>query len=160
TAYAGSVERLLQQVEQLAAESPLTAGERHIIHRLRCRSVRTCPFGQPPPEVARLNQLLGEHPFMVLVPGEAWSDAVNTDLGRLAPADREKWLNLFRDASTATGARPSSKWMKTAKDNLKDLGAERFSDALRRWFPAVNAPRTVPLLGGGGVMARSDTGGT
>jgi len=159
TAHAECIPTLIVQVEQVTSESPLTDGERHVLHRLRCQSVRTCPFGHPAPEVTRLNQLLRDGLFMALVPGEAWSDAVNLDVGSLAQAVREKWVELLQHAASATGSRPSLKWLKTAKEMLKKLGTEQIQETLQRWLPLVNAPRTVRLLGGG-LMSRADMSGT
>jgi hypothetical protein len=109
--------------------------------------------------VARLNQLLCDGLFLALVPGEAWSDAVNADLGKMAPAIRETWLQVLQHAATATGPRPSAKWLKTGRALLNELGAAAFVEAMLRWFPLVNAPRTVRTLGNieGGA---SETSGT
>ncbi len=158
TAHSTTVEKLIPEVEKLAAESPLTPGERHVIHRLRCQSVRTCPVGRPSPEVARLNQLLADGLFLALVPGEVWSDAVNADLGKMDQSFRQLWLEVLQHGATATGPRPSAKWLKTAKALLDQLGTAAFSDTVLRWFALVNAPRSVRLLGGG-MMGRSDLSG-
>jgi len=158
-ACSAEVEKLMAHIGSVAGESPLTPGERHILHRLRSQSVRTTPFGHPAPEVIRLNQLLGDGLFLALVPGEAWSDAVNDELGELALSDRDGWIELLRHAATASAARPSAKWLKTAKALLKKTGARHFSNALQRWFPLVNVARTIRLLGGG-VGSRVDASGT
>jgi hypothetical protein len=159
SAYVRCIGSLLQDTEKQAADSVLTAGERHVLHRVRARSVRTCPFGNPAAEVIKLNQLLGDGVFLALVPGEAWSDAVNADLGALTAQEREKWLNALKHASTATSARPSVKWLKTAKQRLNAIGADQVSKALLKWFPLVNVARTVRLLGGG-LTGHSDMDGT
>jgi hypothetical protein len=150
---------LIQHIEAMVAGSPLTAGERHVLHRLRYQSVRACPFGHTPAEVEKINQLLADDFFMALVPGEAWSDAINGDLGKLSRAARGNWLDLLQHAATATGSRPSVKWLKTTKAQLDKIGMAQFSAALAKWFPLVNAPRTIPLLGGG-FMSRSGGSGT
>jgi len=143
------VEKLVPLVEKLAGESPLSAGERYILHRLRCQSVRACPFGRPASEVARLTQFLGDDLFMALVPGEAWSDTVNADLAKLGASDCEHWIQLLQHAATATGSRPSAKWLKSAKEIINGIGKKRVSAAFLRWWPLISAPRTIRLLGGG-----------
>jgi len=60
---------MLLTIEQFAAESALTAGERHVLHCVRPQSVRTCPFGHLIGESARLTQLIGDNIFLALVPG-------------------------------------------------------------------------------------------
>lgn len=155
-ARASWVESMLSQVEKLIAEAPLTPGETHVLYRLRCQSVRTCPFGRPSPEVARLNRLIGDNRFLALVPGESWSDAVNTKLNAMAPALRTAWMELLQHSAAASGARPSTKWLKTAKELLKKIGVASFGQVLHQWLPLVSAARTVRTLEASGV-GPSDT---
>jgi hypothetical protein len=151
--------KLIAQAEQFAGESPLTQGERHVLHRLRCRSVRTCPFGSPSEDVSKLNRLLADDAFIALVPGEAWADAANAELGTMAKPKRVKWIELLQHAATANGSRPSAKWLKTATSLLKEVGTKQFGETLQRWFSLVNSPRTIRLLGAG-FMVRSEGDGT
>jgi hypothetical protein len=141
-------EELLSQVEAFSASTSFSDGERHILHRLRCRMVRTPPFGQLGPDVIRMNKLLRDGIFLALVPGETWSDAVNSELADMKPVSRDIWLALLSHAATATGSRPSAKWLKTAKQIVKKAGAKKVTEALLRWFPMVSSPRTIRLLGG------------
>ncbi len=137
---------ILAEAERFKNESPLTPGERHALYRARCRMVTTSPFGLLTNDLKRLNQLLGDDLFIALVPGEAWSDAVNTDLTAMLPAQRESWVLLLQHAATATAARPSAKWVKSAALLRKAIPGEAFAKGLQRWFPLVNAPRTLRLL--------------
>jgi hypothetical protein len=143
-----AVENCFRKVVQLSAAAPLTPGQRHVLHRLRCQAVRTSPFGRPDEWVTHINQLLGDHAFLALVPGEAWSDAVNTELGKALQAAREKWLSLLQHAASAAGSRPSAKWSKIAREHLKAVNPADFSAKLLRWFPLIDAPRTIQRLGG------------
>jgi len=149
----GSIEKFLAQVEQLPGGS-LSAGERHVLHRVRCRSVRTPPFGRPNEEVARINRLVPEGSFQALVPGEAWSDQVNRDLSDLPPPARGQWLELLQHASLASGSRPSAKWLKNGRLLLHAIGAKAFSEHLLRWLSLVNEFRTIRSLAG--MMSVSD----
>ena len=153
-----ALEEVFQDLDKLAAESPLTPGERHVLHRLRCQCVRTSPFGRPNEQVQRLTRMLQDNLFLALVPGEAWPDALNAELGQMPGAARDKWVRLLQHAATATSARPSDKWLKTAKENLEAVGPENFSAALVRWLPLVNAPRTIRMLGAG-MIGRHDRSG-
>jgi hypothetical protein len=159
TANVEFMEKLGALVEKTAGESPLLAGERYILHRVRCQSVRACPFGRPAAEVLQLNQILGDDLFLALVPGEAWSDALNADLGKLGEVERDRWVRLLQHAATATGSRPSGKWLKVAKELTDGIGKEQVAAAFLRWWPLVNAPRTIRLLGGGWT-GRNNTEGT
>jgi len=102
-----------------------------------------------PSEVARLNQMLRDPNIFVLVPGEAWSDAVNHEFAAMSPAARADWLELFVHAGSATGSRPSAMWSSKAKALVRKAGAKKFAEALVRWFPLVNVPRTIRRLGAG-----------
>ncbi len=146
-------------VEALAKQSALNQGERHVLHRIRCRMVRACPFGKPPPEMIRINQLLNDESFIALVPGEAWSDAVNAELDAMSAANRAYWIELLEHASTATATRPSAKWLKTAKALVKNIGSKPFASALQHWLPLFNAPRTIRTLPGS-FGFRPDSDGT
>lgn len=144
---ADCLEKLIEQAEAFAVESPLTPGEGHVLHRMRSRFANNCPFGFSSPQVARFDALLRDNCFMAIVPGEAWSDALNRDLGDIKRDQREKWLDLLQHTAKATGSRPSAKWLKDAKQLVKSVGQQKFSNAVSRWFPLVNLPRTIPLLG-------------
>ncbi|MEV5978162.1 DUF4132 domain-containing protein [Streptomyces sp. NPDC052114] len=77
-----------------------------------------------------------------LNPGEAWSDRVLADL-----ADRdEAWRALVRHALTATSAKPTTKWEKTARALVEPLDADKVRDALVGWLALVGRPRTRPFL--------------
>lgn len=139
----GTLPRLLTQLETFATSAPLTPGERHVLHRLRCQSIRAAPFGRPAEDAIRITKILRDRVLFALVPGEAWSDAVNADLAPMDSRSRGNWLELLRHAATATGSRPSAKWLKTAKQCLAQVRTEAFVDAALRWFPLVNEPRTI-----------------
>jgi hypothetical protein len=155
----GSVEKLVGQIAQLPHKTPFSVGERHVLHRVRCLSVRTCPFGRPSQDVTHITELLEDSFFLALVPAEAWADAVNAELAAMPATVREKWIGLLQHAAAATGARPSAKWTKLAKEHLAGVGVEKLTPALRRWLPLLNVPRTIRLLGGG-MMSRTDLSGT
>ena len=149
TSYLEFLEPMLLAVEQIAAGSTLTPGERHVLYRVRAQSVRTCPFGHLAGDVARLTRLIGDDIFLAVVPGEAWSDAVNGELAKFPRSIREKWLAILQHAASASASRPSAKWLKTAKEQIKNIGAKEFSSALLRWLSLINVTRTVRLLSGG-----------
>ncbi len=141
-----AVEQLVKRAATFAASSPFTPGELHVLYRLRSRAIRTPPLLLIPSKVEQLTRLLGDSAFFAIVPGEAWSDRVNADIGELAPASRQPWIELFKHATTATGSRPTLKWLKNAKAIVQTIGTGSFRESLVRWLPLVDAPRTVPVL--------------
>ena len=143
----GPFAKLVAEAGQEATKSPLTAGERYVLHLLRTSWIEGPPLGTVANEITRLTALVGDNASFFLVPGEAWTDQVNDDLARLAPREREPWLAVLRHALSATAARPSSKWLKTAERLVSAIGAERVAETLQRWMSHVPQGRTVGRLG-------------
>jgi hypothetical protein len=151
-----AVRNLLAQAEAIAGEGPLTDGERYVLHLLRTWLVGGPPLGAPSDEVARLTRLIDDGAAYFLVPGEAWADAVNADLSRLAPARRAAWVALLRHLLTATAARPAGKWLKAADQLVEAVGgAAELSAMLTRWLPLVARGRTIRRVGAGTWDTRS-----
>jgi hypothetical protein len=158
TAHFDAAEVWFGKIEQMTASAALTPGERHVLHRFRVQSVRTCPFGRPSELVLRVTRMLGDQLFLAVVPGEAWADAVNSDLAGMPAALREKWVELLQHAVSATGTRPSAKWLKEGKAHLNSVGLDRFSEAAQRWFPLVNVPRTISVIAAAGIGSTDPSG--
>ena len=137
------LQRFIGRVGAFASEAPLTDGERYVLHVYRASLIMVPPLGKSGEEVARLTQIIGDGARFFLVPGEAWSDAVNADHSAL-PADvQRKWVDLLAHLLTATGSRPTARWLKAAKDLVTHIGAGDVAAALERWFPFVSKGRTV-----------------
>jgi hypothetical protein len=141
------IPKLLAQVEQEMARAPLSEGERYVLSLFRASLVCGPPLGTDPPQVARLTQWIGDGAAFCLAPGEAWSDAVNDDLGKMKPARRRDWVALFTHALGATAARPSARWLKTAAKLVGAVGKESLQRALKKWLPLVGRGRSLPRLG-------------
>lgn len=93
---------------------------------------------------ARIELLLGEGSEVPVDPGEAWTDAVLADLGRMRPGPRAAWVGLIQHCRLASGGKPTAKWSKAAKPLLRKLGARAFEQRIVRWLPLVDRPRTRP----------------
>ena len=87
-------EQLLSQVESEAARSPLIEGERYVLWLLRGLIISAPPLGSPSARVVRLSRLINDGSTFFLVPGEAWTDALNDDLSRLDEKSRMSWIAL------------------------------------------------------------------
>jgi hypothetical protein len=85
-------------------------------------------------EVHEVAALLDEP---VINPGEAWSDAAIADAARLGPALRD----LLAHAGTASSAKPSAKWQKTARELLERAGTQEAAEHIRGWLALVGRPR-------------------
>jgi hypothetical protein len=143
---AATSRQLLAQVEAEAEQSPLTEGERYVLALYRASLLTGPALGAPSEPVARLTRLIDDGANFFLVPGEAWSDAVNADLGRLAPASAAAWTTLLTHALSATSARPSGKWLTAGGKLVQAVGDEAVEEALLRWLPLVAQGQTIRKL--------------
>ena len=141
-----SVDAVLAQIEQDAPRTPLTEGERRVLYLLRASWIGGPPLGITT-EIDRFTALVADRMLFFLVPGEVWTDQLNTDLTRLPRREREAWVALLRHALTATTPRPSAKWLKTGEKLVAAIGSDAFAAALRRWLPSVSQGRSLVRLG-------------
>ncbi len=139
---------LLAQLAREAAAAPFTEGERYVLHLWRASLVAGPPLGAPSSDVVRVGDWIGDRARFYLVPGEAWSDALNADIGRRPPEERESWSLLLRHLLTAISPRPSAKWTKTAAKLVDALGRDDVRTSLLAWLPLVARGQTLAKLGG------------
>jgi hypothetical protein len=152
--------RVLDGIESdVAAGSPLTGGERYVLHLLRASLIGGPPLGTTSPQVERLTRLIGDAARFYLAPGEAWADAVNAEVTAMKPARREAWAALLRHAAGAIAARPSAAWLKAAAKPVRDVGDRDVRAALGRWLALVPAGRSLWRMGGyvGDSRSQADT---
>ena len=91
----------------------------------------------------RLQELSGETSLRTpFVKGEAWSDAALADLAALNDSEQSHWLELLTACTKATGAAPTEKWVRNSETLLNDVGFAKFREAVLKWFPLVDKPRT------------------
>ncbi len=141
-----ALNHLILLVEQLAEKGPLTAGEVSILERLRAESINIPPFGRLPALASRLTRLIHDSPVFALVPGEAWSDCLNENLGRMENAIRGAWLGLLQHLGTAGGSRPSAKWLAEAHGRLAAIGEEQFHKLTLEVFTQLDKGRSLLRL--------------
>jgi len=144
--FQAAFDTLLGQVEQEAARTPLTDGERYVLYLLRVSWIGGPPLGIAT-EINRLTQLVGDARAFFLVPGEAWTDELNDDLTRLPRREREAWIALLKHALTATATRPSAKWLKTGEKLVAAIGRDAVLAAVNGWLPRVAQGRSITRLG-------------
>jgi len=95
---------------------------------------------------ARLKELGGlTTSSLPLVPGEAWSDAAIAEIEAMEDEMRAAWFALLLLCTRAGGAKPGLKWSREANALLEKIGWQVFKDAVVRWFPLVERPRTRPV---------------
>lgn len=102
----------------------------------------------PSEEMERIVQgLLGDGPWRVLSPCEAWSETALAEFLEPCPPDSEKWFALLRHCHGATNSRPTAKWLKAGTALLEDVGKPAFTSQLLNWLPKVDRGRVRPTLG-------------
>lgn len=74
--------------------------------------------------------------------GEAWSDVALADLEALDAEERSHWLKLLNACTKASGSAPNAKWLKKSETLLNEVGFDKFRQAMLKWFPLVDKPRT------------------
>lgn len=62
----------------------------------------------------------------------AWPAMIQADLDTCTAADYQAWLDLWQHATTATGSKPSARWLKSAKNLI--LPIADLSMRLAQWF--------------------------
>lgn len=148
--------RLIALAERTTDESPLTEGERYVLLLYRASLVSGPPLGNPSENVKRLTSLIGDGASFFLAPGESWTDTANDDLSRLNRLQRMPWYELLTHALTATSARPSAKWLRTAAKLVADIGDENVCAALLRWLPLVAKGRSLRKVAAYAGDSRAD----
>jgi hypothetical protein len=133
---------LLETVGNFTDDRSLTEGERFVLTLWRLARVLGPHLGTTPPDIALLTRWIGDRAKYFLVPGECWSDAMNVDIAALPRTEQDRWVAVLRHALTATGARPSAKWLNTGRELVTKLGEEAFRQAMENWLPRVGSGRS------------------
>lgn len=136
----------LGRLESEAAKSPLSEGERYVLLLWRDTLVTSPPLGTPPAPAARLTSLIEDGAQFYIVPGETWADTMNAAIA--SSPKRAEWKALLLHALTATGARPSAKWLKTAGGLIAAVGAKEVRAGLPGWLALM--PKGAPVRRPGG----------
>src|SRR5579871_3706805 len=63
-----------------------------------------------------------------------WGHAARAALDAMEVPERTAWIQLLLHARTATTAKPSSKWLATARERVAALGEERFRAIALQWL--------------------------
>ncbi|QOY85697.1 DUF4132 domain-containing protein [Paludibaculum fermentans] len=138
------IETVLNAIEEFTGNGAnLSDGERFVLHLWRGARVSGPPLGIGAPEIERITEWIGDSARFYLVPGEAWSDALNADIASLDGASRSRWVKLLEHLLGASSSRPSGKWKKATMLLVAELGEAQFREAMERWLPLVARGRTL-----------------
>ncbi len=123
--------RLTALVEtELAAGRPLPDA---VVATVR----RSAVLASVPAELPSLARKFTDPP---LNPGEPWADRALADLAA-GPGARAGWRELLAHAATATGAKPTAKWLRAGQPLVDAVGPERLRTAAAEWFALTGEPR-------------------
>ena len=140
-----STPQMIKALQDYLKEGELTPALRERVGRLAELLESGYTTAETRRWAARLKELGGlETSAVPLVPGEAWSDAAIREIEAMDEEAQVAWVELLNLCSKAAGARPSAKWSREADALLERIGRPAFENAVLRWFPLVDGPRTRP----------------
>ncbi|MEZ6121714.1 MAG: DUF4132 domain-containing protein [Planctomycetaceae bacterium] len=103
------------------------------------------PYSNYSKERAGIRAILGDDKVSLpMRRGEAWVQAVATDLAKLPEDEQAAWVLLFNHCVAATKASYDKAWSNRATEILKDIGSESLHQHLFGWLPALKLPRLEP----------------
>jgi hypothetical protein len=135
-----------QLLAQLAQAQPFSDGERFVLSLVRGSFIQGPPLGSPSEKVQRFAALIGDGAQFFVIPSERWSVMLNDEISALPLDQRTAWVDLLSHCLTATTARPSGKWLKTAQMLTAAVGIPKVRASLLRWFSQVPGGRTARSL--------------
>ena len=134
---------MIKVIEDFLMQNKMTFSIQEKLERLILLVKRYEPDAQFRKYRFRLEELSNTTTFKApFVKGEAWSDAALSDLEQLNDSEESHWLKLLTACTKASGSAPGSKWLKSAEELMNDLGFDQFRQAVLKWFPLVDKPRT------------------
>src|ERR1041385_8046867 len=138
----GVVPALLEQAETLAKEKRLSKEILDPLTKLHAVLKPMEFWGGYKKTVQRLETLVEQKKPGVPDDGEAWAEAIRSDIGKMPPAKRKQWLALLDNAPKGSSATPTAKWKKQADELLAAVGPEEFARQTEHWFGLVGAKAT------------------
>jgi hypothetical protein len=76
--------------------------------------------------------------------GEAWTDYLLARFQAVPPEAARSWRELLRHFRTATTAKPSAKWLRTAEEIVERIGAADFRPIASGVLSRIGQPRSRP----------------
>lgn len=99
--------------------------------------------------VAIVDDLIGPGIWQDIYPGEVWTDKLLSDLSSMPPEKLKQWKAILDLCKTASAAKPSAKWTKTASQLLASLDKDEVGKHLVSWLSLVEKGRTHPTIAAG-----------
>ena len=138
--------QMIKVLQDHLKDHALTPDLRNRVNRLTKRLEEGHTTDETRRWAARLKELGGlSTSTLLLVPGEAWSDAAIRDIEATEGEVRAAWVDLLQRCIRARGAKPGKKWSGEANALLEKIGRPAFEGSVLRWFPLVDRPRTRPV---------------
>jgi len=142
--YFSGVPQIIKVVDQYLRTNPMSDELHKAIERLT-RSIEAESMSVEIRRwILRLKELVGETQVSLpLAAGDAWADTALRELYAMDSRTRTAWAELLAHCSHATGATPSSKWLKGADNYIDTIGNLNLFIKLLHWFPLVDKPHTT-----------------
>ena len=136
---------LIKVLENYLKTQPLTPELQNGIKRLITNLESHASQAEIRKHIATLRELGGYSQSPPLVAGEAWSDVALADIATMEKQMQSAWATLLNSCGLTKGTTPTAVWKKAAQQPLRIIGLPAFMQAVRKWFPLVDKPRTQPI---------------
>lgn len=129
-------------IEMAYKAAPLSKRARAVATAMRAHFVRaqTDPWRHI---AVRLDNILGVSPE-ILDRADRFAAALIDDLAAMPPDRRGAWRAILEHALTATGSKPSTKWLKACDALIASVGESEFAERVSRWFTLVGKKPETP----------------
>ncbi|HSG40110.1 MAG TPA: hypothetical protein VLE27_10775, partial [Thermoanaerobaculia bacterium] len=118
---------LLKVFEEHIAAHGLSARLREALSRIECPPMGKRTKGYCEHLGNLLQGTMQQKPAAVEIrPGEAWADALRSELAALSPAGVSAWQSLLLHCQSAKAGAPSGKWARQAEELVSAVGREDF----------------------------------
>jgi uncharacterized protein DUF4132 len=149
---------LLDAIARYATRQPLPEAQLAQLRKLRPIAAQAFGATERRRATALFDKVLGaadDQPQPVEAIG-VWGEAAQDGLDSLGAVDRQAWVELLLQARTASGAKPSARWLARARPLVEAVGAATCSARLTQWLGWLGDPPPAEQPGepaGGGRRA-------
>lgn len=145
--HAGPLLEILKATKSHYQNQPLPENVRSILIEIRCGASEG--WYKIDHVVMIIDDLIGPGIWQEIYPGEVWTDKLLNDLASMSPQDQQQWKAILNLCKTASAAKPSTKWTKSASQLLAPLNQDDVSKYLISWLSLVERGRTHPTISAG-----------
>lgn len=138
--------QVIRVLENYLRDHPLTTEIQQELQRIVTKLESGYNTAEMRKWVLRLRELGGlKDVSLPIVEGEVWSDAAIHDLEAMEAGIRSVWVELLNLCASERRSEPGREWLERTQVLLDKIGFDAFKQAVLKWFPLVDRPRTNPM---------------